>query len=205
MTIAPLKPGPRLGLYEALLSLTLGFGVAGVVLVHDLILWPFVIINRFLTPILLHQGGLSLSAGIAFTATASAYAAFVFLVLHFSARSSLTQNFIRSWSGLVLFVAPWLCWLLMAAPYSPAVYVLLALETAVCTFSAFCLRRKTRGLGWQLTLIVVTHWGLWIWLFWRGIPNHAVILIPGSAAVSSVAWLYRRRLDGVCAGPGRVA
>ena len=109
MTIAPLKPGPRLGLYEALLSLTLGFGVAGVVLAHDLILWPFVTINRFLTPILLHHGGLNLAAEIAFVATATTYAAVVFLLLHFSARSSLTQNFIHSCSGPVLFVVPWLC------------------------------------------------------------------------------------------------
>ena len=204
MTIAPLKPGPRLGLYEALLSLTLGFGVAGVVLAHDLILWPFVTINRFLTPILLHHGGLNLAAEIAFVATATTYAAVVFLLLHFSARSSLTQNFIHSWSGPVLFVVPWLCWLFMAAAYSLVAYALLALETAICTFSAISLRRKTRVLGWQLALIVVAHWGLWIWLFWRAIPNHAAVLIPGAATVSSVAWLYRRRIEGELTGPRRV-
>jgi len=199
MTMEPVRPRLRLGLglYEVLVSLTFGFGVAGVVLAHDLILWPFVTISRFLTPILPHPGGLILGAEIAFTATASTYAAIIFLVLLFSARSSLTQKFIHCWSGPVLFVAPWLCWMLMAAAYSSAVYVLLALETAICTFSAFYLRRKTRGLGWQLTLIVVTHWGLWLWLFCRGIPNQAAILIPGAAAVSSVVWLYRRRIDGI--------
>jgi hypothetical protein len=190
MTV-PLKSRPRLTLYEVLISLTLGFGIAGPVLAHDLILWPFVPIYRALSPVLTYPGGLNAASDIAFAATGLMYAAFVLLVLRSSARSSLTQRFLSSWSGVVLFVAPWLCWMSMAG-HLPIADTLLAIETGICTFGVFYLTRKPSGLGWHVWLIVVLNWCVWGWFFWRGIPSHAATLIPVLAAVSSVTWLCER-------------
>jgi hypothetical protein len=182
----------NLWFYEVLLSLSLGLAVAGVVIVRDLILWPFVPIYRALSPVLTYPGGLNLATDIAFVSTALMYAAFIWLVLHASARSPLTQHFLFSWSGSVLFVAPWLSWMLMAAGHSLVGDALLAIETAICTFSACYLPRKSRGLDWHVWFIVTLNWCVWAWAFWRGIPNHAPTLIPIAAALSSVVWLLGR-------------
>ncbi len=120
------------------------------------------------------------------------YAALVLLLRGSSARSRLTQTFLQSWFGVVAFAAPWLCWLLMAAGHSLVGGALLAVETAICAFSAFYLPRKTRGLGWHVWFIVALNWCVWVWVFWRGIPSHAATLIPVVAAVSSVTWLCER-------------
>jgi hypothetical protein len=182
----------KISLYEVLFSLTVGFAVAGVVLAHDLILWPFVPIYRALSPKLLaYPGGLNLASDIAFVATALMYWAFAWLLLRSVAGSPLTRRFLSFWSGAVLFIAPWLCWVLMAAAarYSLVGDILLAIEAAICTFSVFYLPRRARGLGWHVWFIVALNWCVWVWVFWRGIPSHAATLIPAVAALSSVTWL----------------
>ena len=76
MTTAALKQ--KIGLYEALVSLTLGLGIAGIVIVRDVFLWPFAPINRAVVPALPPGGGgLSLATAIAFAATGMAYGAFI--------------------------------------------------------------------------------------------------------------------------------
>jgi len=188
---ASLGQVPKISPYKVFVSLALGFGVAELVLARELILWPFVPINDVLIRTLSVQNKLRTASELAFLITSGFYAGCLLLLLHVSARTSFTRNFLGIGSLALLCGTPLVCWLSVGPDYPVHVNILLLLETVFSIFSIFYLPRKLGRASWHLGFILATHYALWIWLFWWRIPSRPAILIPGFAALSSAVWFGR--------------
>ena len=182
------SPSNRIFLVVVLVSLTLGFVAAGIIVVYGITLWPFVPISHYVTAFLTPGAGLRSAADTAFLVTAMVYSAIIAVPFLLLSRLATSQRVLVRWAGVVMLIAPPLSWFVMSALHSPFVYLLLTLEIGVSSFAVFYLSTGSTAFRWQLGLIALVHWGSWIWLFWHGIPSHAATLIPGVAAFSFVMW-----------------
>lgn len=194
MSTQPL--GTRASIYGVFVSLTIAMAALGILVANELVSYPFLPIQNILIRAFPGYGGLNLATGIAFLLTAMLYAVCIFVLLRLTARTSLTRGFLRFGSGAVVLAAPLACWFLMVAGYPPVAYLLLAAETAFGIFSIYYLLGKTGSFGPHVALILALHSGIWIWMFWRAIPNPVAVLIPALATAASVTWVYRTRAHG---------
>lgn len=172
-------------------SLALGFGVAGVILARELILWPFVPIYQYLARTLPQHAGLRRASEIAFLATGGFYAGCVFALLRLCARTHFAVRFQRSSARAMIYALPLVSWLLIRQDYPTLFTLLLLIETVLGISIVLYLFRKLARISWPLVFLIVTHYTFWIWLFWRKMPIAPAILIPGFSGLAWLVWLYR--------------
>lgn len=187
------RPNTITGIISQLfLSLAIGSGMAAVFAAQDMILWPFKPIKEGLSDVFHVDSSLSVASGGALWITGGLYAACLFTLLRFLARTPLSRTVSRCSQFLSLTI-PALTWFLVASGIPPVAYVLLVIETVICSFGVFYLPRRHEGSGWYLALIVVIHFVLWTWLFWRRVPASAATFIPIVGALSCYLALFRKR------------